>query len=119
MRRHKAIERAVIAAVFICLVSLMGMTAASSIRRTQLAHLKKTLGNHLCDLLQDGETITFSRDFGTVSGLSVTASRGNGASATLGFGGENAARKEDRDKIAELTETVLDQVRQADQSRSQ
>lgn len=71
----------------------------------------KTLGNHLCDLLREGECLEIERNFECVSGLSVTAVAANGREATIGIGPERTVRKTDRDRFAEKVHQVLSEAR--------
>lgn len=71
----------------------------------------KTFGNHLCDLLRDGECLEIERNFWCVSGLSVTAVAANGREATIGIGPEDMVRRTDRDRFAEKVAQVLDEAR--------
>lgn len=73
--------------------------------------LLKTLGNHLCDLLREGECLEIERNFECVSGLSVTAVAANGRESTIGIGPEASVRRLDRDWFAEKCAQVLSEAR--------
>jgi len=72
--------------------------------------LLKTLGNHLFDLLREGECLEIERNFECVSGLSVTAVAANGRESTIGIGPEASVRRSDRDWFAEKCAQVLSEA---------
>lgn len=71
----------------------------------------KTLGNHLCDLLREGECLEIERNFECVSGLSVTAVAANGSESTIGIGPEHMVRQTNKDRFAEAVVSVLGEAR--------
>lgn len=87
---------------------------AASTERTACSpdgSILKTLGNHLCDLLQEGECLEIELNFECVSGLSVTAVAKSGKESTIGIGPEHMVRQADKDRFAEAVAKVLAEAR--------